>query len=61
MPDEKDILDPEMEDDELKPIAPIAEEDDHDSADALADAELGVTEEDDEEEVELAYKDDEDE
>jgi|GEM_PF-3647542 len=59
MPDDKDILDPEeMEDDELKPIAPIAEEDDHDSLDALADEELGEDEDDDEEAVEPAFSDD---
>jgi len=58
MPDDKDTLDPELEDDELKPIAPIAEEDDHDSLDALADEELGDTE-DDEEVVEPAFSDDE--
>jgi hypothetical protein len=59
MPEDKDILDPELDgDDELKPVAPIAEEDNHDSLDALADEELG-DDEDDEDVVEPAFSDDE--
>lgn len=58
MPDDKDIIDPELEgEEELKPVVPIAEEDDHESLDELADAELGA-DEDDEEVVEPAFSDD---